>query len=52
MYNMTQKYARLAKASGGTGNPYIDPEAYVEELDARERVFNLRVQAQKKAAGL
>ena len=48
MYNLTQKYARLGKGP----NPYIDPEAYVEELDARERVFNLRVQAQKKAAGL
>ena len=32
-------------------NPYIDREAYVEELDARERVFNLRLEAQKKAAG-
>ena len=52
MYNMTQKYARMGKGPSGTENPYIDPEAYVEELDARERVFNLRVQAQKKAAGL
>jgi metallo-beta-lactamase class B len=48
MYNLTQKYARVGKGP----NPYIDPEAYVEELDARERVFNLRVEAQKKAAGL
>ena len=48
MYNMTQKYARAGKQP----NPYIDPEAYMEELDARERVFNLRVAAQKKAAGL
>jgi metallo-beta-lactamase class B len=48
MYNMTQKYARAGKEP----NPYVDPEAYIEELDARERVFNLRVEAQKKAAGL
>jgi metallo-beta-lactamase class B len=49
MYNMTQKYARLAKTPNGP-NPFIDREAYLEELDARERVFNLRVAEQKKAA--
>jgi len=48
MYNLTKKYPRV----GQQPNPYIDPEAYMEELDARERVFNLRVAAQKKAAGL
>jgi metallo-beta-lactamase class B len=48
MYNMTRKYAR----AGGEPNPYIDPEAYIEELDARERVFMLRVEAQKKTSGL
>jgi metallo-beta-lactamase class B len=46
MYNMAQKYPRIGKGP----NPYIDPEAYVEELDARERVFTLRVEAQKKTA--
>jgi metallo-beta-lactamase class B len=50
MYNMTAKYARLAKDPKGP-NPFIDREAYFEELDARERVFNLRVDEQKKAAG-
>jgi metallo-beta-lactamase class B len=48
MYNMTRKYARVGKGP----NPYIDPEAYAEELDARERVFMLRLEAQKKTAGL
>jgi len=48
MYNLARKYPRV----GQEPNPYIDPEAYIEELDARERVFNLRVAAQKKAAGL
>jgi len=32
-------------------NPYIDRDGYFEELDARERVFTLRLDAQKKAAG-
>jgi len=49
MYNMTEKYARLAKDPKGP-NPFIDREAYFEELDARERVFNLRLDEQKKAA--
>jgi metallo-beta-lactamase class B len=48
MYNMTEKYARLVKTPGGP-NPFIDREAYLEELDARERVFNIRVEEQKKA---
>jgi metallo-beta-lactamase class B len=48
MYNMTTKYARLAKSPDGP-NPFIDREAYLEELDARERVFNIRVEEQKKA---
>jgi metallo-beta-lactamase class B len=46
MFNMAQKYARLGRGP----NPYIDPEGYFEELDARERVFNLRLDEQKKAA--
>ena len=45
MFNMTQKYARLGKGP----NPFIDREGYFEELDARERIFNLRLDAQKKA---
>jgi hypothetical protein len=32
-------------------NPYIDTAGYIEELDARERVFNLRLTEQKKAVG-
>jgi metallo-beta-lactamase class B len=44
MYNMTDKYPRLGKGP----NPYIDPAGYLEELDARERVFNLRLEEQKK----
>jgi metallo-beta-lactamase class B len=47
MYNMTEKYARLGKDLKGP-NPFIDREAYLEELDARERVFNLRLEEQKK----
>jgi hypothetical protein len=46
---MTQKYARLEKDPKGP-NPFIDREAYFEELDARERVFNLRLDEQKAAA--
>jgi metallo-beta-lactamase class B len=50
MFNMADKYARLGKEPKGV-NPYIDREGYLEELDARERVFNLRLEEQKKAAG-
>jgi metallo-beta-lactamase class B len=44
MYNMIDKYPRLGKGP----NPYIDPAGYLEEIDARERVFNLRLEEQKK----
>ena len=47
MFNMAEKYGRLGKGV----NPFIDREGYFEELDARERVFNLRLEEQKKAAG-
>ena len=50
MFNMAEKYARLGKEPKGV-NPYIDRDGYLEELDARERVFNLRLEEQKKAAG-
>ena len=50
MFNMADKYARLGKEPKGP-NPHVDREGYLEELDARERVFNLRVEEQKKAAG-
>ena len=50
MFNMADKYARLGKELNGV-NPYIDRVGYLEELDARERVFNLRLDEQKKAAG-
>jgi metallo-beta-lactamase class B len=49
MYNMAEKYGRLAKDPKGP-NPFIDREGYFEELDARERVFNLRLEEQKKQA--
>jgi metallo-beta-lactamase class B len=39
MYNMTAKHARLGQGP----NPYIDPDGYLEELDARERVFDIRL---------
>jgi metallo-beta-lactamase class B len=45
MFGLTRKYPRSATGP----NPYIDPEAYIEELDARERVFNLRVDEQRRA---
>jgi metallo-beta-lactamase class B len=53
MYNMAEKYARLGKESKEPNgpNPFIDREGYLEELDARERVFNIRLEEQKKAAG-
>jgi metallo-beta-lactamase class B len=45
MYNLAEKYPRLGKGP----NPYVDPDGYVEELDARERVFNIRLaEARKK----
>jgi metallo-beta-lactamase class B len=47
MYDMAQKFARLGKGA----NPFIDPDGYAEELDARERVFKLRLAEQLKAAG-
>jgi len=47
MFNLADKYPRLGKGV----NPYIDHEGYLEELDARERVFNIRLDEQKKAAG-
>ena len=47
MFNMAEKYSRLGKGP----NPFIDREGYLEELDARERVFNIRLDEQKKAAG-
>jgi len=52
MYNMAAKYARLAKEpkDSKTPNPFIDREGYFEELDARERVFNIRLDEQRKAA--
>jgi metallo-beta-lactamase class B len=42
MYNMADKYARIGKGP----NPYIDPEGYLEELDAREKVFKIRMAEQ------
>jgi metallo-beta-lactamase class B len=47
MYNLSEKYPKVGKGT----NPYIDPAGYMEELDARERVFNLRLTEQKKAVG-
>ena len=47
MFNLTEKYPKVGKGP----NPYIDPAGYIDELDARERVFNLRLADQKKAAG-
>jgi metallo-beta-lactamase class B len=45
MYRMAEKYARLGKGP----NPFVDSEAYLEELDARERVYDLRLKAQQAA---
>ena len=50
MFNMAEKYARPGKEPKGP-NPFIDRECCLDELDARERVFNLRLEEQKKAAG-
>ena len=44
MYNMADKYARIGKGP----NPYIDPGGYLEELDAREKVFKIRMAEQGK----
>jgi metallo-beta-lactamase class B len=47
MFNLMEKYPKVGKGA----NPYIDPAGYIDELDARERVFNLRLAEQKKVAG-
>jgi metallo-beta-lactamase class B len=47
MFSLLEKYPKVGKGP----NPYIDTAGYFEELDARERVFNLRVAEQKRAAG-
>jgi metallo-beta-lactamase class B len=47
MYDLMEKFPKIGKGP----NPYIDPASYTEELDARERVFNLRLAEQKKAVG-
>jgi metallo-beta-lactamase class B len=44
MYNMAEKYARLGKGP----NPYIDPDGYVEELDARQNVLTMRMAEQAR----
>lgn len=46
MYNMTEKYARL----GEPGNPFVDPEGYVAELDAVETLFLDVLREQERAA--
>lgn len=45
MFNMLEKYPRIGKGP----NPYIDSAGYIEELDARERVFNIRLTQQMNA---
>lgn len=47
MFNLMEKYPKVGKGP----NPYIDPAGCIEELDSRERVFNIRLAEQKKAAG-
>ena len=44
MFNLMEKYPKAGKGP----NPYIDPVGCIEELDARERVFNIRLADQKK----
>jgi len=48
MYNMVEKHARL----GETGNPFVDPEGYVAELDAVETLFLDVLREQERAAGV
>ena len=47
MYNMADKYARLAKTGE---NPYIDPAGYKAELDLDEAMYHAVLDAQVKAA--
>ena len=47
MFNLMEKYPKVGKGP----NPYVDPAGCIDELDARERVFNIRLADQKKAAG-
>ncbi len=45
-YQMEQKYAKLGK--GGT-NPFIDPKGFRYYVDAQQRRFREKLEAQKKA---
>ena len=45
MYNLAQKYARLAQ---GGPNPFIDPAGYKAELDLDEAMFRAVLAAQQK----
>ncbi len=45
MYNMSDKYARLAR---GGPNPFIDPAGYTAELDLDEAMFRAVLAAQQK----
>ena len=44
MFNLMENYPKAGKGP----NPYIDPAGCIEELDARERVFNIRLADQKR----
>jgi metallo-beta-lactamase class B len=47
MYNLDEKYARLAK---GGPNPFIDPAGYKLEVDIAEAMFRAVLAEQQKAA--
>ena len=47
MYNLDEKYARLAK---GGPNPFIDPAGYTLEVDIAEAMFRAVLAEQQKAA--
>ena len=47
MYNMTEKYSKLAS---GTSNPFIDPSGYLLEVDIDEAMFRAVLAEQQKAA--
>jgi metallo-beta-lactamase class B len=48
MYNMAEKFAKLAK--GGGPNPFIDPAGYKAELDLDEAMFHAVLAAQRESA--
>jgi metallo-beta-lactamase class B len=48
MFGLAEKYPRIGKGP----NPYVDPDGCTRELDIQEGAFLLRLDEQRRAAGL